>query len=105
MRNNDKLKAYLEEIGKLKERFWKHQPDRQGRLVRTRPLMFSRQLRNMLMLARGHTAGALTRDESRGAHYKPDFPERDDPTVPEDHDRHLTRRTGPGSPTVRSTPT
>lgn len=39
---------------------------------------FIRQLRNMLELARVITLGALRRDESRGAHYKPDYPERDD---------------------------
>ncbi len=39
---------------------------------------FTRQLKNMLYLARVITLGALNRDESRGAHYKPDFPERDD---------------------------
>ncbi len=33
----------------------------------------------MILLARVITLGALARDESRGAHYKPDFPERDDP--------------------------
>ena len=32
----------------------------------------------MLELARPITLGALNRNESRGAHYKPDFPERDD---------------------------
>jgi hypothetical protein len=32
----------------------------------------------MLELARVITLGALNRDESRGAHYKPDFPERND---------------------------
>ena len=32
----------------------------------------------MLVLARVITLGALNRNESRGAHYKPDFPERDD---------------------------
>jgi hypothetical protein len=32
----------------------------------------------MLLLAEIMTKGALQRDESRGAHYKPDFPERDD---------------------------
>ncbi len=40
--------------------------------------MFVRQLWNMLEIARVITLGALNRNESRGAHYKPDFPERDD---------------------------
>jgi len=39
---------------------------------------FARQLYNMLQLARVITQGAGMRDESRGAHYKPDFPDRDD---------------------------
>ncbi|UOF90225.1 succinate dehydrogenase flavoprotein subunit [Fodinisporobacter ferrooxydans] len=39
---------------------------------------FTRQLKNMLELARVITLGALNRNESRGAHYKPEFPERDD---------------------------
>ncbi len=39
---------------------------------------FTRQLYNMLELARVITRGARLRDESRGAHYKPDFPERND---------------------------
>ncbi len=40
--------------------------------------VFTRQLYNMLQLARVITQGALLRDESRGSHYKPAFPERDD---------------------------
>jgi len=39
---------------------------------------FTRQLYNMMQLARVITQGATLRDESRGSHYKPDFPERDD---------------------------
>ena len=39
---------------------------------------FARQLYNMLQLSRVIAQGALQRDESRGSHYKPDFPERDD---------------------------
>ncbi|HVZ60182.1 MAG TPA: succinate dehydrogenase flavoprotein subunit [Terriglobales bacterium] len=39
---------------------------------------FTRELYNMLQLARVIAQGAAMRDESRGAHYKPDFPERDD---------------------------
>jgi succinate dehydrogenase / fumarate reductase flavoprotein subunit len=41
-------------------------------------LSFARELYNMLILARVITLGALARNESRGAHYKPDFPERND---------------------------
>jgi succinate dehydrogenase / fumarate reductase flavoprotein subunit len=40
--------------------------------------IFTRQLYNMLQLARVIAQGAALRDESRGAHYKPDFPDRDD---------------------------
>jgi succinate dehydrogenase / fumarate reductase flavoprotein subunit len=39
---------------------------------------FARQLYNMLELARVIVQGAYLRDESRGAHYKPDFPDRND---------------------------
>jgi succinate dehydrogenase / fumarate reductase flavoprotein subunit len=39
---------------------------------------FARQLLNMLHLSRVVVQGAAVRDESRGAHYKPDFPERND---------------------------
>jgi succinate dehydrogenase / fumarate reductase flavoprotein subunit len=41
-------------------------------------LNFARELENMIILARVVTLAALARNESRGAHYKPDFPERDD---------------------------
>src|SRR5690606_33408749 len=43
-----------------------------------RTVPFVRQLRNMLHLARVITLGAYYRNESRGAHFKPEFPERDD---------------------------
>ena len=39
---------------------------------------FTRELYNMLQLSRVIAQGARMRDESRGAHYKPEFPERDD---------------------------
>ena len=39
---------------------------------------FARQLFNMLQLARVIAQGGALRNESRGAHYKPEFPERDD---------------------------
>jgi succinate dehydrogenase / fumarate reductase flavoprotein subunit len=39
---------------------------------------FTRQLYNMLELGRVMVKGARLRDESRGAHYKPEFPNRND---------------------------
>ncbi len=39
---------------------------------------FTRQLENMLHLSRVIVQGARQRDESRGSHYKPDFPTRND---------------------------
>ena len=41
-------------------------------------LNFALELENMLILSRVITLGALARNESRGAHYKPEFPDRDD---------------------------
>ncbi|MGB5946254.1 succinate dehydrogenase flavoprotein subunit [Paenisporosarcina sp.] len=77
VRYNDRLKATDEKIQELLERYnninindtqkWSNQG-----------ATFTRQLKNMLYLARVITLGALNRDESRGAHYKPDFPERND---------------------------
>ena len=40
--------------------------------------MFTKQLKNMMELARVITIGALNRNESRGSHYKPEFPDRND---------------------------
>lgn len=40
--------------------------------------MFVRQLRNMILVARVICLAALNRNESRGAHYKPEFPTRND---------------------------
>lgn len=40
--------------------------------------MFTRQLRNMIIYALVVTKAARMRDESRGAHYKREFPNRDD---------------------------
>lgn len=39
---------------------------------------FVRHLRNMIVLARVIATSARARNESRGAHYKPEFPQRDD---------------------------
>jgi succinate dehydrogenase / fumarate reductase flavoprotein subunit len=41
-------------------------------------VVFTRQLQEMLELARAMVQGAIARQESRGVHLRPDYPERDD---------------------------
>jgi succinate dehydrogenase / fumarate reductase flavoprotein subunit len=77
VRYNDRLKATDEKIVELQDRF-KHISIYDSNLWATQAVPHARQLWNMLELARVITLGALNRDESRGAHYKPDFPDRDD---------------------------
>ncbi len=77
VRYNDRLKATDEKIIELQERF-QNISINDSNLWATQAVPHARQLWNMLQLARVITLGALNRDESRGAHYKPDFPERDD---------------------------
>lgn len=77
VRYNDRLRQTDDKIQELMER-WRHigMGDTSGWQNQMAP--FTRQLWNMLELARVITIGALLRDESRGAHYKPEFPRRDD---------------------------
>ncbi|MBC7899978.1 MAG: succinate dehydrogenase (quinone) flavoprotein subunit, partial [Saprospiraceae bacterium] len=77
VRYNDRLKATDEKLLELQERF-SNISINDSNLWATQAVPHARQLWNMLQLARVITLGALNRDESRGAHYKPDFPERDD---------------------------
>ncbi len=77
VRYNDRLQATDDKIRELQERFTKISID-DSNLWATQAVPHARQLKNMFELARVITLGALNRNESRGAHYKPDFPERDD---------------------------
>ncbi|MEO7658320.1 MAG: succinate dehydrogenase flavoprotein subunit [Pyrinomonadaceae bacterium] len=77
VRYNDRLQATDDKIRELQERFKKISIN-DSNLWATQAIPHARQLSNMFELARVITLGALNRDESRGAHYKPDFPERDD---------------------------
>lgn len=83
VRHNDKLKATLTRIGEMKDR-WRRCNVLDTSNNANRSLSFMNQLWNMLALAEVMTKGALLRDESRGAHYKPDFslpePKTKDPT-------------------------
>ncbi len=77
VRYNDRLLATDEKLRELQERFQKISIN-DSNLWATQAVPHARQLWNMLQLARVITLGALNRNESRGAHYKPDFPDRDD---------------------------
>ncbi len=77
VRYNDRLKATDDKLLELMDRY-KNISINDSNLWATQAVPHARQLWNMLNLARVVTLGALNRDESRGAHYKPDFPERND---------------------------
>lgn len=77
VRYNDKLEATIGKIKELKERYGRINMSDTSRW-NNQGVAFTRQLWNMLELAEAMTLGALLRNESRGAHYKPDFPQRND---------------------------
>src|SRR3954464_506822 len=77
IRYNKGLKQADEKIVELLERFQNVSLADRTQWANT-SFAFTRQLYNMLELSRVIVQGALLRDESRGAHYKPDFPERND---------------------------
>ena len=77
VRYNEKLKATDNKLLELMERY-KRISINDSNLWATMALPHARHLANMLELARVITLGALNRNESRGAHYKPEFPDRDD---------------------------
>jgi succinate dehydrogenase / fumarate reductase flavoprotein subunit len=77
IRYNANLRKTLVKIDELAARFTQiNLQDRTQWANQT--LNFVRELGNMIVLAKVITMGALARDETRGAHYKPEFPERDD---------------------------
>ncbi|HEX8144229.1 MAG TPA: succinate dehydrogenase flavoprotein subunit [Pyrinomonadaceae bacterium] len=77
VRYNDKLQATDNHLLELMDRYRRISIN-DSNLWATMALPHARHLKNMLELARVITLGALNRNESRGAHYKPDFPNRDD---------------------------
>jgi succinate dehydrogenase / fumarate reductase flavoprotein subunit len=77
IRYNNKLKETDAKLCEMLERFRHINLSDRSQWANT-SVVFARQLYNMLQLARVVAQGAAMRDESRGAHYKPDFPERDD---------------------------
>ncbi|MFP3123768.1 succinate dehydrogenase flavoprotein subunit [Ectobacillus funiculus] len=77
VRYNDKLLKTDDKIQELMSRFYRININDTAKWS-NQGAVFTRQLKNMLELARVVTLGAYNRNESRGAHYKPDFPDRND---------------------------
>jgi succinate dehydrogenase / fumarate reductase flavoprotein subunit len=77
IRYNKGLKEADNKVVELLDRYKKVNLSDRSQWANT-SFAFARQLKNMLELSRTITLGAMMRDESRGAHYKPDFPDRND---------------------------
>jgi succinate dehydrogenase / fumarate reductase flavoprotein subunit len=77
IRYNKGLKQADQKVVELLERYNRVNLSDKSQWANT-SFAFARQLYNMLELSRVVVQGAILRDESRGAHYKPDFPERND---------------------------
>lgn len=76
-RTNPDLKRVLGKIKEIEERYQNISlADRSS--FANQSYIFANQFRAMLDLSKVIVKGALLRDESRGAHYKPEFPNRDD---------------------------
>src|SRR5438477_8488028 len=77
VRYNDRLQKTLDACQDWKARYKKVQLSDTG-MWTNQNLSFARALRDMIVMAEAILQGALLRNESRGAHYKPEFPDRDD---------------------------
>ena len=77
VRYNDRLESTLTRCQEWKERYTRVKLSDTG-MWTNQNLSFSRAVHDMIALSEAILKGALKRDESRGAHFKPEFPERDD---------------------------
>jgi len=76
-RDSRKLAEAVKETGRLRERFNNIGISDRGMIFNTE-MMEALELRNLLDFSEVIAASALAREESRGAHYRTDYPERDD---------------------------
>src|SRR5690606_31865139 len=77
VRYNDRLDRTIANIADWRQRYQRVRLSDTG-LWTNQNLSFARAVGDMIVLADAIARGARLRDESRGAHFKPDFPERDD---------------------------
>lgn len=77
-RNNADLASTLEKIYEIRERFRHITLSDKNTTNINQTLQFAHEFESMLEIAIVITKGALLRNESRGGHFKTDFPERND---------------------------
>jgi succinate dehydrogenase / fumarate reductase flavoprotein subunit len=77
VRYNERLEATLARCQEWKERWTRVRLSDTG-MWTNQNLSFARATRDMILAAEAVLKGALARNESRGAHYKPEYPTRDD---------------------------
>jgi succinate dehydrogenase / fumarate reductase, flavoprotein subunit len=77
VRYNEKLEMTLAKCQEWKERYKRVKLSDTG-MWTNQNLSFARAVRDMILEADAILKGALARNESRGAHYKPEYPTRDD---------------------------
>ncbi len=77
-RKEDLMQIGLEQLVELKERYQKVFIEDKGKVYNLN-LLRALELENMLDLAQVIAVGALARKESRGAHFREDFPKMDNP--------------------------
>ena len=75
VRYNDRLQATLDRCQDWKARYKRVKLSDTG-MWTNQNLSFARATRDMILQAEAVLKGALNRNESRGAHYKPEFPDR-----------------------------
>jgi succinate dehydrogenase / fumarate reductase flavoprotein subunit len=98
-RNQEGLEECGEVLHELKERYTRVHVADKGRVFNTN-LQAVLELENMLDLAQAVQVTALTRTESRGAHTRLDYPERDD----EHWLRHILLEYAPDGPRISYRP-
>jgi succinate dehydrogenase / fumarate reductase flavoprotein subunit len=77
VRHNNKLQETLEKCGEWKDRYKRVKLSDTG-MWSNQNLSFARATYDMILQSEAVLKGAIARNESRGAHYKPEFPDRDD---------------------------
>src|SRR5713226_309071 len=77
VRTQDRMTEALAAVRTLKARVARVRLDDRGQVFNT-DLITTLELGSLVELAEAVVAGALAREESRGAHYRADFPKRDD---------------------------